>query len=506
MSNIQPHYKETDISNSYLRRLRVSTEKGVCKLSSALLKIFIENFEDKVEELRNLRDKKMSEVNEYLTVRVSFEELGVSISKNLPRAKKSVENSIDFIGDKGCPCIILDSDTKNFKYIPLLKYWKIFDEGYCDVMFNDVLLDHILPNEAHGPCSPDIINEIENKNIYASYIYQEACSWRNLYNHGKNPFFIWSLSDVRKKFSFDNITLSNDGNIISTTNINKKMRIDNLLRIFNSAIKVINEFYDRGKIKFWLDLKVYSNDKKKPGRSPKNCFRFEIHKEKRNISSVSQTATQQKLQFDDYIMVDNPYMFRDILKGRNVPAAKIDKIIDQIKEKDAVENNFSERVLTKIRDIDSRNSNKDDKQWWYILRAALWRDFQLGEPGRNESIDISPSWPDNIDDKIKLMEKSYEICDRAIREHPELSLTQEKVISILGHEFRDYCINSDPPKPLRNWKDATELFFTLLKKPWFKNKLNYGTGDNQIHGQCQSDYSEEAMLRFYGGGECNGSV
>ena len=201
MSNIQPHYKETDMSNSYLRRLRVSTEKGVCKLSSALLKIFIENFEDKVEELRNLRDKKMSEVNEFLTVRVSYEELGISVGKNPSRTKDYVENCIDFIGADGCPCIIIDSDTKKFKYLPLLKCWAPSGEGYYDVMFNDVLLDHILPNEAHGPCSPDIINEIENKNIYASYIYQEACSWRNLYNHGKNPFFTWSLASVQAALS-----------------------------------------------------------------------------------------------------------------------------------------------------------------------------------------------------------------------------------------------------------------------------------------------------------------
>ena len=494
------------MSNSFLRRIRVPTEKGVSKLSAALLNIFILNFQDKIEELRSLRGKKMSEVNEFLTVKVSFEELGVSVSKNLPRAKESVEKNIDVIGAYGCPCIIWNDKEKKFRPLPILKYWNVTNDGYCSIKFNDVLLEHVLPKKEYGRYSTDIINEIENINNYASYIFQEACSWENLFNHGKNPFFIWSLADVRKKFSFDNIILSNDGTTIITKEVNRQMRIDNLLRVFNSAIKIINDFFDCGKIRFWLDLQVYSTDKKKPGRSPKNCFRFEIHKEKRSINITSQTAVHQEIKYDEFVVVDNLYYIRKILKGRNVPAVKIDKILSQIEEKDTVENNYAERVLTKIREVDTRNNNKDEKQWWYILRAVLWRDFQLGEPGRNESIAISMSWPDTIDEKIKLMQKSYEICDRAIEEHPELSLTSEKVISILGHEFREYCINSNPPKPLRDWKDATELFYTLLTKSWFKNKLNYGNGDNQIYERCQSNYSEEAMLRFYGRGECRGNV
>ena len=57
----------TTLSNIFLRRIRVPTEKSLGKLSSALLDIFIEHYKDKKDELLSLRKKKMPEVNRFLT-------------------------------------------------------------------------------------------------------------------------------------------------------------------------------------------------------------------------------------------------------------------------------------------------------------------------------------------------------------------------------------------------------------------------------------------------------
>lgn len=501
MSNIQPYNDETTLSNIFLRRIRVPTEPSLGKFSSALLGIFIKHYHDKINELLNLRDKKMLEVNDFLTIKVPFEDLGVPIEKNIPRAKKYVEKHIKSV--IGCPCIICDDNTKKYKYIPLLKYAEPNDNGCCTLLFNDVLLDHVLPKKEYGHYSSGIVEEIHEKNMYAGYIYEEALSWENLFNHGRNPFFIWTLSDIRKKFSFDNVVICEDGTNIKVTNINKQMRIDNLVRTFKRAVQVINDYHDTGKIRFWLDVEEITSGKKKPGRSPKNCFRFEIHREKRNVRIESfHDAVQQELQFDDVtdnvIILDNYYSIKKILSNKNVSPAKIDKIITQIKERETPDNNFSEIVLTKIKEVVSKNGKKDEKQWWYILRAVLWRDYQLGEPGKNDSMQVSDGWPDNLDEKIKLMQESFEVQDRVIREHPELSLTPEKVKSILGNEFRDYCLNTNPPKPLRDWRDATTLFFTVLNKSWFKKNLTYGNnGNNQAAGAAQSGNAADQAYDYF---------
>ena len=308
MSNIQPYQDMTTLSNIFLRRIRVPTEKSLGKLSSALLDIFIEHYKDKKDELLSLRKKKMPEVNRFLTLKVTFEDLHFATDKNLPRAKDHIESYMLKI--TGCPCIIWDDKKQKYKTLPLLKAADVDLEGYCIITFNDVLLEHLLPN------------------MYAGYIYQEACSWENLYNHGRNPFFIWTIFDLRKKFSFDDIIICEDGTKIKVTEPKKKMRIDNLLgKVLNSAIKNINDLYDQGKIRFWIDVSCSYTGEKKPGRPPKNCFRFEIHKEKKNNNIESfQSAVQQEIQFDECIILDNVYMIHNILKGKKVPQSKIDII------------------------------------------------------------------------------------------------------------------------------------------------------------------------------------
>ena len=487
MSNIQLYQDMTTLSNIFLRRIRVPTEKSLGKLSSALLDIFIEHYKDKKDELLSLREKKMPEVNRFLTLKVTFGDLHFAAEKNLPRAKDYIESYILKITE--CPCIIWDDKKQKYKTLPLLKAADVDLEGYCKITFNDVLLEHLLPKSEYGAYEPEIIKELQKKNMYAGYIYQEACSWENLYNHGRNPFFIWTLSDIRKKFSFDEIIICEDGTKIKVTEPKKKMRIDNLLgKVLNPAIKNINDLYDQGKIRFWIDVSCSYTGEKKTGRSPKNCFRFEIHKEKKNNNIESfQSAVQQEIQFDECIILDNVYMIHNILKGKKVPQSKIDKITGQIKERETADNNYSEQVLSKIRTVDSKHGDKGDKEWWYIISAVLWREFHLGVPGKKELQSMTSGWPDTIDEKIKLMQNSWEICDKAIREYPHLNLTQEKVISILGNEFKEYCIKSNPPKTLRDWEDATSLFYTLLGKPYFNEKLNYGTENNQKTDTGQSD-------------------
>ena len=114
-----------------------------------------------------------------------------------------------------------------------------------------------------------------------------------------------------------------EGAKIKVTEPKKKMRIDNLLgKVLNPAIKNINDLYDLGKIRFWIDVRCTYTGEKKPGRSPKNCFRFEIHKEKKNNNIESfQSAVQQEIQFDECIILDNVYMIHKKGKLRTIITA-----------------------------------------------------------------------------------------------------------------------------------------------------------------------------------------
>ena len=143
MSNIRPYQDMTTLSNIFLRRIRVPTEKSLGKLSSALLDIFIEHYKDKKDELLSLREKKMPEVNRFLTLKVTFEDLHFAADKNLPRAKDYIESYMLKITD--CPCIIWDDKKQKYKTLPLLKAADVDLEGYCIITFNDVLLEHLLP-------------------------------------------------------------------------------------------------------------------------------------------------------------------------------------------------------------------------------------------------------------------------------------------------------------------------------------------------------------------------
>lgn len=510
MTDIQLHHNETLFSMSFLTRLQVPTERSLDTCCTALIELFVERYKDDIDKLLQLGNEKLDEVDKYLTVVVDMEDLGVKSGKNPSRAIKLLQENLNIITST-TPYIIyeiLSGGKKVYQSLPLIKYSKVEDNGKCTIIFNDQLRFHISPKKKYGKCCVDSLRDIKNLNIYAGIIYEEACAYQNYYNHGMNPFFDWSEQHLREKFSFDQMigvtgkVKTEEYDVVRI----KTMRIDFIRKkILPKALDVLEKFFKNGKIPFWVKMTTSDTGKKKVGRPQKRNFRFEIIK---TTVVLTDAAVQQEIPFDEYEEITNHTEMKKEMTLLGFPKEFTDKVLIDTENLEAEGVISSENVISKIRYVKSKYAAKGKKQCRNILRKILWDDFNIGEEVKkcDESEHYLLPWPDNINDKIRAMQESYEICDRAIREHPELSLTSEKVINILGHEFRDYCINSNHPKPLRDWKDATELFYTLLKKSWFVNKLNYENGDNQIYEQCQSDYSEEAMLRFYGGGECNGNV
>ena len=468
MGEIKVYQDELLFSNKFLQRLQNPTDPAVDTCSMNLLNLFIQNYAHRKEELLALTEKSLEEANKFLTQELTdyiiFEtqEDGKKIYEKLPLIKEHTINETD---------------------------------GKHKVVFNDMLIFHISPDKQFGRCSLSLLREISKRSVVAGILYQEGCRWQFAYNGGKGPYFDFSEKQLREKLAYDRMDFSKDMKKYEAVPI-KHMRIDKIRElVLKPALIILRDFFNSGKTDFYLIMTTFDTKPKKEGRPPKRNFHFRVVKEKQVTILPASLDSVQLNMFDDYEEINN---YTEITKelAYILDSKKFrDTITKQIQVKETDNPAISEDVLTKIRHIRTSYEKRGRMQWRKILISVLWEDFGIGiAPKRDKTslYDDLPPWPDNIDDKIKAMQQSYEICDKAKR---EFELSQEKVISILGNEFRDHCINHN--KPLKDWKDAISLFFTLLNKPWFLKLYGYDKRNNDTDNRTEPDGLEEEALRNY---------
>jgi len=505
MNGVQLHHGETIFSTPFLRRLQIPTGKPLDRCCQALIRLFVDRYGDKIGEIIKLDQKKLlpSELESFFTVHVKAAEVGVNTERNPSRALTTFKTRLDTLYSH--PYIIYDTTNKNGKRkyctLPLLIYNDVDPDGNCTFIFNPLLRYHVSSSytmeDNYSPCSIDLLSEIKEINIYAGILYEEACSWVNYYNRGNDPFFNWSVTELRQKFSFDLMTdISKDGTEYIIVPV-RNMRINNLIKnVLNPAIDDLKKLYSQGKTAFWLDMKTYFTGTKRVGRPPKDSFQFFIRKSPINdVQNGFQEAVQLDM-FDSYEEINN---YTELSKelGIVLDSKKyIADIIKQIQDREPDGQNLSEAVLTKVRDHRTRYKDKSKKARRNILLTALWCDFGIGKEPSKKSINQkvkskvwpeNADWPDNIDGKIEAMKKCYEIFDKAAR---DFSLAQDDVLRRLDVHFRAFCKKTN--KPLRNWEDATNLFYSVIDKKWLLGYSDYG---NKQRTTC--NVSGTAASKFF---------
>lgn len=276
------------------------------------------------------------------------------------------------------------------------------------------------------------------------------------------------------------------------------MRVDYLIKkILVPALQVLEDFFEKGKINFWLEMKTYFSGPKKVGRPPKDSFRFLIHKKPRvTIHQVPKETIELDI-FDSYEEITNYTELRKEFSFVFKSKKYIDNILKQIEDKETNDQTFSEKVLEKVRNVRTKyGETKRKDEWRKILISVLVRDFGIG-PENKCHVNTTPSngaeWPTDLDAKIEAMKQCFELCDRAAREQ---NLSQEEVTKLLDNNFRAYCRKTN--KPLKDWKDATDLFFNVINKNWIKDyDITENNRKNATHGGNESDNVEEAVMRYF---------
>ena len=486
MTAIQLHNDETIFSNTFLRRLQNPTEKPLDSCCQALIQIFVHHYGDKIEEVIMLGEKNLKEAEAFLTVVVGPKDFGADLKRNPSRTLASLKSRLDLL--KAHPYIIYENvgngGKREYVTLPLLIEHRFDKEGNIKLVFNPRLRFHVSKTytmkDNYALCSLSLLKEIKDTDIYAGILYEEGNSWANHGARKEDSFFCWSLQQLRQKFLFDSITdLSEDGKEFQIKKI-RNMRVDNLINKYLSpALQVLEDFFAEGKINFWLEMKTYFSGKKKAGRPPKDSFRFLVHKKPRvTIHQVPKESIQLDM-FDSYEEITNYTELRKEFKFVLKSKKYIEDILTQIEDKEKKDQTFSEKVLEKVRNIRTKYSETKRKdEWRKILISVLVRDFGIGPENKgqpNTTPSSSAEWPTDLDAKIEAMKQCYELCDRAAREQ---NLSQEEVTKLLDNNFRAYCRKTN--KPLKDWKDATDLFFNVVNKNWLKDyDINENNGNNE---------------------------
>ena len=498
MGEIKVYQDELLFSNKFLQRLQNPTDPAVDTCSMNLLNLFIQNYAHRKEELLALTEKSLEEANKFLTQELTDEDLGFNAGRHPSRTFGQTEKYLNLI--TSIPYIIFETQEdgkKIYEKLPLIKEHTINEtDGKHKVVFNDMLIFHISPDKQFGRCSLSLLREISKQSVVAGILYQEGCRWQFAYNGGKGPYFDFSEKQLREKLAYDRMDFSKDMKKYETVPI-KHMRIDKIRElVLKPALIILRDIFNSGKTDFYLIMTTFDTKPKKEGRPPKRNFHFKVVKEKQVTVLPASLDSVQLDMFDDYEEINN---YTEITKelAYILDSKRFrETIIKQIQVKETDNPAISEDVLTKIRHIRTSYENKGRMQWRKILISVLWEDFGVGiAPKRDKTSlhDELPPWPDNSEDKIKAMQQNFEICDKAVR--IDQKFTQEKVLSILGNEFLDYCMKKN--KPLKDWKDATSLFFSVFNKPWFLNSYGYDKRNNDTDTRTESDGLEEEALRNY---------
>jgi hypothetical protein len=481
-------------SHQYLQRLQNSTDPGVDRCSTSLLEVFTRKFLPRKKELLAIREREnMKEINDILTVELTDADLGFRAGEHPTRTLNKTEKYLKrVIAD---PFVTFTQNTDGqmvYEVLPIIKGEKTVNGKHL-VLFNDLLLNHISPVKKYSPCSLILSKEIREKNVVAGILYEEGCRWKKTYNQGKPPFFEFTEKKLREKLLYDKMEISENKTTYTSVE-NKHMRIDKIRElVLKPALAVLKEFFDLGKLDFYLHMTTFVTEAKKIGRPPKNNFRFTILNRLMVPAHVSVQDSTEQDQYDPFEEINN---YTEIAKElRNVYENDfIEIIIKQVEALEADNPAISEEVLTKIREKFTFYKNRGGKQLGNILNAVLWQDFGIGKPPKNDKSCQQGEllfWPDSLEEKIKVMKENYVICDRAQR---EFELSQARTLSILENEFLRYCLDTE--KPLKDLRDATRLFFNVIKEPWFFKKYGNEKRNNDTDTRTESDRLEEEALRI----------
>ena len=308
MGEIRVYNDELLFSNKFLERLQNPTDPAIDKCSTSLLQLFIDKYSHRKEELLALTEKSLAEANKFLTQELTDEDLGFLQGKHPSRTFSQTEKYLEWI--HSTPYIVFETmeDGKIcYEKLPLIKDHKVNGDKH-KVIFNDMLIYHISPDKQFGRCSLSTLRDIKKRSIVAGILYEVGCRWQFAYNGGKGPFFDFTIEQLRKKLTFDKMQFTGDDDDlkeISPVKV-KCMRVDNLRNVvLRPALEVLKEFFDQGKIDFFLEMNFYLISAKKTGRPPKKNFHFKvIRKDMLSIKSLRKEATEQDL-FDEYEEISN---------------------------------------------------------------------------------------------------------------------------------------------------------------------------------------------------------
>lgn len=467
MSEIIVYKDENLISNKFLRRLQNPTDRGMDTCNTFLLELFIREYGNRKDELMEIRKKSMAEVNDFFTMYFTDEEIGFLSRKHPSRTFDQIEKYLDRAISFPLVTFELQEDGRIvYEKMPLIKQKKI-SNGKHVVVFNDMLIDHIVPpldpSKGYGRCSWALLKEIKKVNIVAGLLYEEGCRQKYAYNKGNPPFFNFTEKELRQKLSFDKMVFTDDMKDYKTVKI-KCMRIDNIRNnVLKPAIETLEEFFNKGKTDFWLEMSTFLEQSKKAGRPPKKNFHFVINKRSLVPEKTPIDGSSQAEKFDEYEEINTLSEIKTELEKTIRSIGLREYILHQIKEREGKDSSFPTKVLHKITDIKSRLPEKEYRKG-FLLLTALWYDCDnLGKepPTKKETKKDVPHWNEfSLKQKIEFMKNSQELLDDAC----EIGLSPEQTIAILEADFTQYCIKYS--KPLKDWDDTYSLFFS-----WY-NKIN----------------------------------
>lgn len=498
MADIELYNDLTPVSNEWLRRYQVPTDRAIDRTSLELLKVFINTLDPNMERLPGLGAEPLDEANKFLTV--ELKNIGVDLGRHPSREIERANKMFKFI--RSHPQVtysINKNGVKEYYEVPLLKYAKITSDGKCKLIFNDALRYFFFPEKNFALCSFTLLSEIRQRNVYSSIIFEEACSYEGMFRYNKVPSFTWSMKNAREKFSFDQIKdISKDRTAYVTDEI-KKMRPNNMMsNVIKPALAVLEELFKESKIKFWVDIEINADLKKShAGRPPKDLFRFILRKERKSVIVNTPADGEQPGLFDDYVEMNTLYYIQEQLKIIIKSKKYIKMIMEQLKNNE--QKGTHEDVLATIKSKRSDYDKKTENERASLILSVLGKEHHLGDPSKfgKPCKNDERFWPDDLEGRIKVMMESSEIKDRAARER---GLSSEDVDTLLQGDFYQICLKNN--KLQKDWSDAVSYFFNWLNRLGIQGPLqNVSFGNNKHtksnYGQTTTSSTGAVAFEFF---------
>ena len=467
MADVELYNDLTPVSNEWLRRYQVPTDRTIDRTSLELIKIFVNTLDPNMERLPGLGAEPLDEANKFLTVEI--EELGVVLGRNRTRDIGRARNILKFIKENPYVTYSTNENGKKIYHeMPLIKHYYVSEAGKCNLVFNDELRHFFFPAKNFALCSFALLKEIRQRNVYAAIIFEEACSYEGMFKFKQFPSFIWGMKTAREKFSFDRIKdISEDYKSYVTFEI-RTMCPDHMMNeVIKPAIAVLEEFFDEGKIRFWLKLEVQADlEKASAGRPPNNLFRFILRKDKKVVIEDVKSSPEQQDLFG-YEEMNTLYYIRkelnDILSSKQL----IKTIIEQLQRNEQIGSHKD--VLATIKKKRSNYDSRPQNDRANLILSILGKEHHLGDPAKYGEPDKKEErfWPDSLEERIKVMMDSPEIKDRAAQ---DFSLSSDEVNNLLSNDFLQICQKNNKLK--KDWADAVDYFFNWLRRLGIRGPLN----------------------------------